>query len=342
MNSASTRCFLDSLHWMSYRILSKGVVQMKVKTKSRHRSMLFTGWKAMVGIAVLLLTVGTTLALRAATPEGKTPDSREQIRQQIVATIKHPQALVITDNLSGDDANTLMNSTTPRLDSNIFGKYHLLCGDGRTMYYRLFKPATTPGKKYPLLIYYNGSNNEGSDNTSQLLATVSPRLYALPEIQKQYPCYIAVPQLPANLGKDWKTIAAAEHKEVYTLLLKSYPDIDQKRIYLAGFSAGASLVYLELSLNPDFFAAGLAADGTADIANWPAIYAAHYIPLLMFCGGSKDPINPARNGLVIEKTAEALGGKLTCVSFPNLDHWQVGNTFMQEPGVLDWLFAQHK
>lgn len=315
---------------------------MQAYSKSEHLSVLSIGRKAVIGIAILLFAVGAAMRVNADSPAGKeAPDTREQtIRNQIVTTIEHPKAQVITDNLSGDSADALMNSTTTRLDSSVFGKFSHICSDGSTMHFRLFKPVTTPGTKYPLVMYYNGSGNEGSDNVRQLMASVSPRLLALPEIQQKYPCYVAVPQIPDKLVKGWEDRVVPEHKEIYDLLVKTYSAIDTSRVYLAGFSAGGSLVYHELSRNPDLFAAGLAADGGGDVNNWPAIYVAHHIPLMMFCGGSKDFANPA--GPVFVKRSADLGGKLTCVSFPNLNHWQVGNTFLQEPGVLDWLFAQHR
>ena len=290
------------------------------------------------GTIFLLVAAGA-----AAAAEPAAQQAREQaIRGQIVETIKTPKAQVLVDDMPGEQADAMMKAVTPRLDSNVFGQYTIKCKDGITVSYRLFQPAVVAGKKYPLVIYYNGAMNEGNDNVKQLVATVSPRFWALPEVQRKHPCCVLVPQMPANLGKGWKSIAAAEHKELYDLVVKTYGNIDRKRVYLAGFSAGGSQVYNEMSLHPDLFAAGLASDGTGDIDNWPAIYVARRVRLMMFCGGSKDPINPKRNGLVLQKNMEALGGKATCIVYPNLDHWQVGNTFLQEPGVLDWLFAQHK
>jgi predicted peptidase len=306
-------------------------------------SAIFAGRKTAPAALALLVVAGMVIAANLDSTRSKPADAREEaIRGQIVATIKHPTAQIITDNFTGEQANALMDATTKRLDSSGFAKYSLVCKDGVTMAYRVFKPATVPGKTYPLVVYYNGAMNEGTDNVKQLMATVSPRLWALPEIQQRFPCYVAVPQLPANLGRDWRAKAAAEHKEVYDLIVKTYSDIDTKRVYLAGHSAGGSQVYNELSLYPEVYAAGLASDGTGDVDNWPAIYVAHHVALMAFVGGPHDPINPKRNGLVMEQKIAALGGKMTCVSYPNLDHWQVGNTFLQEPGVMDWLFAQHR
>ena len=42
------------------------------------------------------------------------------------------------------------------------------------------------------------------------------------------------------------------------------------------------------------------------------------------------------------ETMNKLGGQVTVVQFPNFDHGMMGDMFTSEPGVVDWLFAQHK
>ncbi len=300
--------------------------------------------KSAVGVVILLFILGAAMAVHADSPAGKdTPDPREQtIRAQIVATIQHPCAQVITDNLAMDAADALMKSLNARLSSDGFGKFDHVCRDGYTMNFRLFKPATTPGKKYPLVMFYHGGYDTGSDNERPLTSGVCPRFWTLPEIQQQFPCYVVIPQMSDKIKGNWRPITTVEHKEICDLLLQTYSDIDPTRIYIVGHSTGGSQVYVELATYPDVYAAGLASDGTGDVADFPSIYVAHHVNLMMFCGGSKDPMNPARNGLVFEKNTAALGGKYTCISFPNLDHWHVENTFLSEPGVLDWLFAQRR
>src|SRR3954453_2098498 len=63
-----------------------------------------------------------------------------------------------------------------------------------TMPYRLFRPE---GKgKLPLVLYLHGSGGLGDDNQKQLgLGNIfGTRVWALPENQKRFPCYILAPQ----------------------------------------------------------------------------------------------------------------------------------------------------
>jgi hypothetical protein len=63
-----------------------------------------------------------------------------------------------------------------------------------TMPYRLFRPSETG--KAPLVLYLHGSGGLGDDNQKQLgLGNIfGTLLWALPENQKRFPCYVLAPQ----------------------------------------------------------------------------------------------------------------------------------------------------
>src|SRR5271156_4793731 len=62
--------------------------------------------------------------------------------------------------------------------------------------YRLFKPETGASGKLPLVIYLHGSGGLGDDNEKQMgLGNIfGTRVFALPENQKRFPCYVLAPQ----------------------------------------------------------------------------------------------------------------------------------------------------
>jgi len=63
-----------------------------------------------------------------------------------------------------------------------------------TMPYRLFRPNVTG--RLPLVLYLHGSGGSGDDNQKQLgLGNIfGTRVWALPENQKAFPCYVVAPQ----------------------------------------------------------------------------------------------------------------------------------------------------
>src|ERR1700727_641048 len=64
------------------------------------------------------------------------------------------------------------------------------------MPYRLFKPEAGAGGKLPVGIYLHGSGGLGDDNQKQMgLGNIfGTRVFALPDNQKRFPCYVLAPQ----------------------------------------------------------------------------------------------------------------------------------------------------
>ncbi|MCX2583384.1 dienelactone hydrolase family protein [Pedobacter sp. MR22-3] len=161
--------------------------------------------------------------------------------------------------------------------------------------YRLFKPGHIKGK-HPLVIVFHGSNAVGNDNNSQL--GILAKLFAMDEIQARYPAFILAPQVPSRSSnyipdKNRNVLTSVPQSCLQTALqlidsLKNTLNIDEKRIYVVGFSMGASSVINALSLKPGLFAAGISISGIPqfdhinELANTP-IWLIH---------GNRDTENP--------------------------------------------------
>src|SRR5690349_10801987 len=62
---------------------------------------------------------------------------------------------------------------------------------GNTLPYRLFIPANyNPLVKYPLVLFLHGSGGSGSDNRKQLTDQTAPLVFAAPENQANWPCFM--------------------------------------------------------------------------------------------------------------------------------------------------------
>jgi poly(3-hydroxybutyrate) depolymerase len=72
-------------------------------------------------------------------------------------------------------------------------------GQTLTLPYRLLKPKTIePNKRYPLLLFLHGGGERGSDHQQQLKHF--PTWLASDENREKYPCFVVVPQIPAEMG----------------------------------------------------------------------------------------------------------------------------------------------
>jgi predicted peptidase len=104
--------------------------------------------------------------------------------------------------------------------------------------YRVYAPpATEPGAKYPMYIYW------GTDVPLILRSS-----------QARYPCYV----VSVNCGPkvaDWKARSASALRVVAETLIAKDPQIDASRIYTGGFSKCGGAAWMAVLSYPDFFAA---------------------------------------------------------------------------------------
>ena len=115
--------------------------------------------------------------------------------------------------------------------------------------YRLLQPRpTTPGKRYPALLYLHGAGERGDDNRAQL--KYLPEQMASSPWREKYPCLLIAPQCPADdkwTDVDWSSreplpmgaLTRAMQMVVAVLedVVRRCP-IDLQRVYLTGLSMG--------------------------------------------------------------------------------------------------------
>jgi predicted peptidase len=139
-----------------------------------------------------------------------------------------------------------------------------------TLAYRLLMPQDyRPGRKYPLVVVFHGSGVIGNDNVQQL--GVFAKSWAQPEYRKKYPCFVLVPQFPSRsveyvaatagavpVSKPLPPLFAAV--ELVSAIGKEF-NVDERRIYVMGFSMGGSSAMHAISLRPGMFAAAVSIAG---------------------------------------------------------------------------------
>lgn len=219
-----------------------------------------------------------------------------------------------------------------------------------TMPYRLFRPKA--GGKLPLVVYLHGSGGQGDDNEKQLgLGNVfGTRVWLLPENQKQFPCYVVVPQTdrgwarydlsgdPQGPPKILPGIGDGDRMvlAVIDALCHEF-EIDTRRIYVTGQSMGGLGVWNIVAGRPNFFAAAVpccGSRGTDDGAGSPQT------PLWAFHGAADQtvPVSFSRDRIAARRKA---GGHPLYTEYTGVDHnvWEWAYT---EPELVKWVFAQKR
>lgn len=220
---------------------------------------------------------------------------------------------------------------------------------GNHLPYRYFEPAAqnNTDRRYPIILYLHGEDECGTDNEAQLVTTECATIWVEPDHLAKNPVYVLAPQAPR--GSDWTTEPVYDN--IVALLnqfIESHPDIDSKRIYIVGFSAGGTGVWNMILKNPTLFAAAMPISGNADsfLGNYNAFAALKNMPVLVV-HSIDDPISPLSGSNNAIAALQAAGNK--CVG-SNTSIWGMGSVvpahnawfpaFHNYEVIYNWLFEQ--
>jgi predicted peptidase len=217
------------------------------------------------------------------------------------------------------------------------------------MPYRLFRPDASG--KLPLVLFLHGSGGSGTDNEKQMgLGNVfGTRVWALPENQERFPCYVVVPQT----DRGWMRYAAPSPGDSVARLIPGLGDgarlafeivdtlrreltIDERRIYVTGQSMGGGGVWNMTAHRARFFAAAVACCGSA---SRDAVVNSLATPLWNFHGDADQavPVAVSRDRIAALRKA---GGHPLYTEYAGVGHnvWEWAYT---EPALVKWMFSQH-
>jgi predicted peptidase len=217
------------------------------------------------------------------------------------------------------------------------------------MPYRLFRPSG--GARAPLVLYLHGSGGLGDDNEKQLgLGNVfGTHLWALPENQARFPCYVVAPQTDRGWAKYQEAADGGPARvvpgfgdgarlalEIVRALGREFA-IDERRIYLTGQSMGGAGVWNLLAHEPRRFAAAAICCGSATPDD---VTRAVRTPIWNFHGEADQSVPVAISRGRIAALRQA-GGHPVSTEYAGVDHnvWEWAYT---EPALPEWLFAQHR
>ncbi|MCR5453354.1 MAG: prolyl oligopeptidase family serine peptidase [Lachnospiraceae bacterium] len=140
--------------------------------------------------------------------------------------------------------------------------------DGTIIPYRYYFSETD--EKIPLVVYLHGADAVGDDNVLPLAIHDIGTMFARDEWQKKHPCSIIAPQYSRRTH--WS--APKMRQAILSLINKtteSHDNIDIKRIYIYGYSAGGVGTLRYVKDNPDLFAGAISICGATGKDNLEAL-----------------------------------------------------------------------
>lgn len=222
-----------------------------------------------------------------------------------------------------------------------------------TLRYRIMYPHEfDTAKRYPLVVFFHGMGERGTDNERQLVH--GSKLFR--DSLHKYPAIVIFPQCPptdywANLYRPDEGGANRSFDFYYNEepnptmgividvvnRLAAKPFVDDRRIYASGLSMGGMGTFeFAYRLNDKLACAmpicgGGPRDKAVGMTN---------VPFWIFHGLKDDVVHP-RYSISMLKAIQQAGGKAKITLFENADHNSWDPAFA-EPDFLKWMFEQRK
>jgi predicted peptidase len=264
--------------------------------------------------------------------------SHQMQAQEFIHEASHPQAPVSSSQLDRE-----RSAFRPSEFASVTGVH---------LPYRLLSPVGTPPVAgYPLVLVLHGSDGIGTDNLAQLGVLILS--WADDAVQSRFPAYVVAPQFPArsasyqispadNLLASYAGAPLVAALELVDKLAGSLP-VDRTRIYIVGFSMGASTGWHAMLLRPHLFAAAVLASGTpperSNAANLRTM------PLLI-THGNVDPENPFEPDRVMYAAIRSQGNSVARFrEYDNMAHAVPQDMLPSAPDTnwwREWLFSKVK
>jgi len=212
----------------------------------------------------------------------------------------------------------------------------------KSLPYRLLIPkGYKPGNAWPLIVWLHGSGEKGTDNVSQV-QPIERTFLADPE---KCPAFVMVPQCPSNTA--WHAVGfnkPAEMPEPARMIVATVAELqkefglDDRRLYIGGFSMGGCGTWDMLSRCPDLFAAAFPIAGPPGDREALAPVIKH-VPIWAF-HGDRDRVAPIEGTRSIVAALKAAGAEVRYTEFPGGGH-ECDNA-LADPKLTEWLLAQKR
>ena len=196
----------------------------------------------------------------------------------------------------------------------------------------LTRPVESVDGKQPLLINLHGGGQRWWDNSFQeqlaLAAEIGmKRGYDLAELAGK-----RLMVLDPNTAERWN---ADSLDIMLDYVLETFPEIDEDRVYVMGYSAGGGATWRWINQSPDRFAAaapcgftgGSASDDAKKLASLP----------VWAMAGSDDGRNPAGIRKMIERLKAAGNENVKHTEFDGADHREGGVAVFNTVELMDWM-----
>jgi predicted peptidase len=192
---------------------------------------------------------------------------------------------------------------------------------------------------------FHGSGEIGVDNVKQM--TRFALVWARDATRRTFPAFVLAPQMPARSAlysgaatEDRRTSEPRPPLHAALALIEDLAaklPIDPTRIYLVGFSMGASTAWNAIHARPAMFAAAVPIAGVPNPAHAAAVAATP----LWLVHGNRDDTNPIRHDRAVYRPLVDAGGRVRFWEIDLLGH-EVPSWLLADDELPRWLFTHRR
>lgn len=208
--------------------------------------------------------------------------------------------------------------------------------------YLLFAPKRGT-KPVPLLVYFGGTGEQGTDLVAHFRQTTIFSIITSPEFQKKHPCYLFAPMLPKDsyvrCEKGYAPPMADLVCDAMFAVIKAAknPKVDTSRLYLTGLSYGGSAAWTFSFGYPGRFAASLPVAGYASERSVPDERPGN---IWLLYNENEYSSEVARRELAdVARAIAERGGEFRSSAFPDKGH-NAWDKAWREDAVWEWMFSK--
>jgi len=254
--------------------------------------------------------------------------SIDKLSEEDQAWVKEKLATAPAPGATGSTARTGAEKTND-YTKRITGKWERM--EDAELNYRLFGERKLKGSKlYPLVVYLHGKGGDvmTPEEPGRAMDFANKQNY------RKRPCFIIAPQCPA--GESWSGNNSSNVIKVIEILIKNLT-VDEKRVYITGYSMGGFGTFDIVAREPKLFAAAVPVAGGGNPSKAGSM---KRVPFWIFHGDADTVVNVGQSRKMVEGLKKA-GGKVDYTEIPGGSPGISGQVY-QDKKLLEWMFEQAK